>query len=319
MIVGLALFCILKALWWDNVQFIGPVPPKGQPKIVFLSCRVGEIWGEIYSMNLDGSEKTLLLSYPVDRIHTRGNVHLEHPVIRPDRRQIAYYMRQNYKQSIWTMNMDGSWNKRITPWASVAASPNYTPDGRSILFGYLYPSVTDTPAEVYSMNTKGKRWRHIGRYMDSDARLEIQKISDPQGPWIVAESTGDWFLPIARNTEIVHADGRSFALPKLAQKGSGFSLNPGHSQFVFCASPSHFNVQIYKINTDGSGLVQLTSDKASKRLPRFTPDGKQIVFIHGDLRRGTGENADIYIMNADGTNQRALTQTSQNEAWFDVK
>jgi TolB protein len=270
-------------------------------------------------MNLDGSEKTLLLSYPVDRVHTRGNVHLEHPVIRPDRRQIAYYMRQNYQQSIWTMNMDGSWNKRITPWASIASSPNYTPDGRHILFGYLYPSVTDTPAEVYSMNTRGKRWCHIGRYMDSNARLEIQKISNPQGPWIVAESTGDWFMPIARNTKILHADGRNFPLPELAQKGGGFSLNPAHSQFVFCASSSRLNVQIYKMNTDGTGLVQLTSDNASKRLPQFTPDDKQVLFIHGDDRHSKNENADIYIMNADGTNQHALTQTPQNEEWFDVK
>jgi Tol biopolymer transport system component len=65
--------------------------------------------------------------------------------------------------------------------------------------------------------------------------------------------------------------------------------------------------------------VQLTSDNASKRLPQFTPDGKQVVFIHGDNRHGKNENADIYIMNADGTNQHALTQTPQNEEWFDVK
>lgn len=156
--------------------------------------------------------------------------------------------------------------------------------------------------------------------MDSNARLEIQKTSDPQGPWIVAESSGDWFRPIARNSKILHADGRNFPLPKLAQEGGSFSLNAAHSQFVFCAksSPS-FKVQIYKLNTDGTGLVRLTSDQASKRLPLFTPDDKHIVFIHGDERDGKNQNADIYIMNADGTNQRALTQTPQNEEWFDVR
>lgn len=319
LIGGSILFFLLKVLWWDGVQFIGPIPPTGQPKIVFLSCRVGAIWGEIYSMNLDGSEKTLLLSYPINRVNTRGNVHLEHPVIRPDRKQIAYYMRQNYSQSIWTMNMDGSGNRRITPWAYVTSNPSYTADGRNILFGYLYPSMTDTPSEVYSMNTKGKRWHHIGRYMDNNSRMEIQKISDPQGPWIGADSTGDWFRPVARRTKITHADGKTFPLPKLAQEGFGFSLNPTRSQFVFCASSSPLTAQIYLMNTNGTGLVRLTSDKTSKRNPRFTPDGQQIVFISGDDRRTKDENADIYIMNADGTNQHALTQTPQNEEWFDVK
>ena len=272
-------------------------------------------------MNLDGSEKTLLLSYPVDFKNTGDNIHLEHPVIRPDRKQIAYYMRQNYQQSIWTMNMDGSSNRRITPWAYIVASPNYTSDGRRILFSYLSPGVTDTPAEVYSMNTKGKRWRHIGKYMESNARGEIDETSDPQGPWIFAESTGDWFTPIGQKTKIVHSNGKTFPLPKMAQNGSEFSLNATRSQFTFCASSSlsPFDRQIYTMNTDGTRIVRLTSDSASKRNPRFTPDGKQIVFIHGDKRHAKNENVDVYIMSTDGTKQQALTQTTQNEEWFDVK
>ena len=81
------------------------------------------------------------------------------------------------------------------------------------------------------------------------------------------------------------------------------------------------NRQIFKMNSDGTGLVQLTNDFFSTNLPKFTPDGRQIVFIGGIFKRGANKNVsnEIYIMNADGTNPRQLTNTPQNEEWFDVR
>lgn len=310
--VVLALLGVLK--WcWDGVQFIGPIPPAGPPKIVYLSCRMGHIWGEIYSMNLDGSEKTLLLTYPLDRTDTRHNVHLEAPVIRPDRRSIAFYIRRQYQQSIWTMNLDGSGQNRLTPWVYIAARPRFTADGRNIVFGYLVPEVTDNPANVYVMNTKGKRWRHIRDDAEKNIGMQIQQLLNPEGPWLTTEIAMPGFIPPARRySSIVHADGQTFPLPEIAQRGREFSLSPDRSTFLFSAG------QIYRINTDATGLTRLTSQLTPRPTfdlyPKFTPDGQQIVFISN--RDG---NDEIYIMNADGTNQRNLTTTALNESWFDVR
>ena len=63
------------------------------------------------------------------------------------------------------------------------------------------------------------------------------------------------------------------------------------------------DVDIWKIRSDGTGLVSLTPDSdANDALPDFSPDGRRIVY-----RSRRGGNADIYLMNADGTGVERLT------------
>ena len=54
--------------------------------------------------------------------------------------------------------------------------------------------------------------------------------------------------------------------------------------------------QIYRVNSDGSGLVRL-SDGPDDGEPAWSPDGSRIAFS-----RGHGESRDIYVVDADGSN-----------------
>ena len=63
------------------------------------------------------------------------------------------------------------------------------------------------------------------------------------------------------------------------------------------------------MNTDGTGLVQLTNSNGVEALGEYSPDGKKIVYtstVHG--------NVEIYVMNADGTNQTRLTNNPAIDA-----
>ena len=63
------------------------------------------------------------------------------------------------------------------------------------------------------------------------------------------------------------------------------------------------DVDIWKVRSDGTGLVSLTPDSdANDALPDFSPDGRRIVF-----RSRRGGNADIYLMSADGGDVQRLT------------
>jgi TolB protein len=65
------------------------------------------------------------------------------------------------------------------------------------------------------------------------------------------------------------------------------------------------DVDIWKSRTDGSEAVNLTPDSdANDALPDFSPDGRRIVF-----RSTRDGNKEIYLMNADGTGLRRLTET----------
>ena len=60
---------------------------------------------------------------------------------------------------------------------------------------------------------------------------------------------------------------------------------------------------VWKMRTDGSGAQNLTPNSPGfDGYPSFSGDGKQVVFVSGRDR-----SLDLYLMNADGTNVRRLT------------
>jgi len=67
---------------------------------------------------------------------------------------------------------------------------------------------------------------------------------------------------------------------------------------------------IHVMNADGSGLINLTSNLAPVELeePAWSPDGSKIVFVSG-----SHGNEEIYVMNADGTDQTRLTDSPAAE------
>ncbi len=65
------------------------------------------------------------------------------------------------------------------------------------------------------------------------------------------------------------------------------------------------NHEIYMMNDDGSNIQRLTDNPMADRNPRWSPDGKKIVFERAFIH----ENRKIFIMDADGRNERLLTDT----------
>jgi len=75
------------------------------------------------------------------------------------------------------------------------------------------------------------------------------------------------------------------------------------------------NLEIYSMAPDGSALVNLSSNPAQDSAPAWSPDGSQIAFVSNRENDANGGQF-IYIMNADGSNVRQLTQ-EDNSSWPD--
>ena len=72
------------------------------------------------------------------------------------------------------------------------------------------------------------------------------------------------------------------------------------------------NLDIWLMNKDGSGLVQLTKNQGEENLgPQWNGDKSKIIFTS----TRDGGNHELYIMNADGSNQQRLTNTPEEEIW----
>lgn len=72
------------------------------------------------------------------------------------------------------------------------------------------------------------------------------------------------------------------------------------------ASDRAGNFDIYTMSAQGTDVQRLTFDPAPERDPAWSPDGKQIAFTR---KKGlTDFTGDIFVMNADGTNQHRLVR-----------
>ncbi len=62
---------------------------------------------------------------------------------------------------------------------------------------------------------------------------------------------------------------------------------------------------IFVMNSDGSGLTNISNNAFIENLPSWSPDGTQIAFASNR----EGPAGDIYVMDADGSNVTRLTTT----------
>ena len=87
-------------------------------------------------------------------------------------------------------------------------------------------------------------------------------------------------------------------------------------QHLLFISERDGNAEVYVMNTDGSGLLNPSNDPAHDEFAFWSPDSTRIVFVSyqdgsDPLSIGDG-NAEIFIVNADGSGKMNLTA---NEVW----
>ncbi|RME69878.1 MAG: hypothetical protein D6784_17655, partial [Chloroflexi bacterium] len=101
--------------------------------------------------------------------------------------------------------------------------------------------------------------------------------------------TTDSFNPI----ETVISEGEVYAP----------AVSPDGRQIAFMRQDSTGNWDIYRVRSDGSGLVRLTSHPARDGLPAWSPDGRSVAFV------SQRDNSwAIYAINPDGTGLTRLAE-----------
>ncbi|MEW6026490.1 MAG: hypothetical protein AB1599_04255 [Planctomycetota bacterium] len=87
------------------------------------------------------------------------------------------------------------------------------------------------------------------------------------------------------------------------------SWHPNGTKIVFSSDRDHFTSQIYVVDADGKNLRKLTNERPRHLAPVYSPDGSQIAFesLEKVFEDNHPNNYDVYIMDANGNNQRNLT------------
>jgi TolB protein len=100
------------------------------------------------------------------------------------------------------------------------------------------------------------------------------------------------------------------------------SRNNGKELIVAGRVGKEIRQQLFIINTETGGYAPVAQDTgASFNSPYFSPDGSMIVFRYRKNKRNyENEKAELWIMNADGSNKKQLTYYPEADTtanWFD--
>ena len=118
-------------------------------------------------------------------------------------------------------------------------------------------------------------------------------------------SVGVWTLTASGGGQV--SVGGARPITSAAERIEAVRMSPDGKSLAFDSDRSG-NMDIYRINIDGSGLQQLTTNSADEFRPVWSPDGKQILFQ--SWRSG---NRDVYAINADGSGEHLVVGGPKHE------
>jgi len=223
----------------------------------------------------------------------------------------------SFGNQIWTMKPNGSGQTQITDTGS-NFQPVWSADGRKIAFtsGRGTASV-----DVYTMDADG----------GNETRLTDNSAADwepawfPSGEQVIFSSNrdGDWDLYVITLAE----DGpplQSTQLTTSAANDRAPAVSPDGSKIAFFSDRDGDN-EIYVMDADepegpANGPVRLTDARRSEDIfspPDWSPDGEKIVYT-AHVRLPEGTRIAIFVMDADGSEKRRLTDREATEltpAW----
>ncbi|GFE59701.1 Tol-Pal system beta propeller repeat protein TolB [Geobacter sp. AOG2] len=251
---------------------------------------------------------------------------------------IAFISTQYGNKEVAIMDWDGHNLLPLTRNGSINLNPDFSPDGREIIFtSYkrgnpdLYKRALSNTIEIPLSRHRGLNitgtWSpdgtKIALSLSKDGNAEIYTISkDGSNPQRLTVSPSIEVSPVwspdgshiafvsdrLGKPQIFVMDAKGGNVRRLTTTGA-YNVNPRWSpkgDKIAYARMQGGGFQIYVINADGSGDTQLTT-AGSNENPAWSPDGRFIAF---SSKRG-GPNM-IYVMRADGGSQVRVSQGKGN-------
>jgi Tol biopolymer transport system component len=226
---------------------------------------------------------------------------------------------------IYTMNPDGSGVKRI---ADNMNDPDLSPDGKKIVFvgggkcdgvcvknlatgrvslvsdRYIYERIHDSQSETASLSEPA--WSPDGKKI----AFSVSQVLFPE----------EYDAYLVERIYVVNADGsgRRELTPSWDHDADGAKWSPDGTKVIY-AQGYEGTFDIWSVNADGTGWKTVTEywQEPEEHAPDWAPSGKKIVFVAESYTTQDGYSYygvyDLYTMDADGSNRRQLTNTSEDE------
>ena len=267
------------------------VPSAPEERILFTSQRGDTRY--LYSMRPDGSDAIRL---------TEDTAWKSWAAWSPDGTRVAFGRGQS-DYDLWIMNADGTGQTPLTDVENTLdLYPSWSPDGTRIAF----QRVTSEEFTLWVINADGTGETQLASPFPSASHVAAPSWS-PDGTRIAFMHSRWWEDHF--QIWVMNADGTNHArLTEGEQLDSAPAWSPDSSQIAFQREGGGAS-QIWVMNADGTNQRQITQGDEGSGVPAWSPDGSHIVFARDRDHDGEflfdGDSA-LWVMNADGTNQRQL-------------
>lgn len=315
-------------------------PPGKNGQIVFRRyLDAGRTTGAIFTANPDGRGVKQVTRPP------RGVID-QYPDFSPDGRRIVFHRMvscpaggsrdgmDNTCDLVYTVGRDGKGLKPLVPCAFDAGkpvpdscvgahTPAWSPDGKQIAFSYSivnreYDLALSLNRAIWIVNADGTGRRQVTELTPGSVWDDEPQWS-PDGKRLV-------FVRVDLNRKkdavfTVNVDGSDVVqvTPWALNAGTDPDWSPDGKWIVLTTHPADGSENVHKVRPDGSGLTNLTKQRAGGfhyLSSSFSPDGKLIVSARtpGAGPRG---HADLVVMKPDGSRIRPLMKTPLWESSVD--
>lgn len=234
---------------------------------------------------------------------------------------------------IFTMRTDGSELRRVSTGAGRTTCGYFFPDGQTILYatthlasaecpprpdysrGYVWPiyatydivrAKTDRSGIVPLTKTAGY---DAEATIGSDGRIVFTSVRD--GDMEIYSMAADG-SNVRRLTLRPGPDGGPFFSPDGRQiifRGRALAPGPELDDYRALLKEGLWRpnrLELFVMNSDGSGLRQVTAQGGANFAPSWHPDGKRIIFA-SNSHDPKGRNFDLYLINLDGSGLERVT------------
>jgi Tol biopolymer transport system component len=238
--------CHHQQLTNDNSRNTNPVWNNNGDKLAFISNDY------IYTMNVDGSNKTLLSPPPGSYQDFQAS-----PSWSPDGSQIAFQANSAaVKQEIFVINVDRTNLRQLTNKGGPDnVAPSWSSDGTQIAY-------VSQIGELWVMNADGSS----GQSIMSDKPLEVNHIAwSPDGTKIAFDECGH--MGVDCQIYLINPDGSNkVRLTNDGNNNTSPQWSPDSNRLVF-TSDRDSNLEIYVMDANGDNQTRVTNNSFSDSYP----------------------------------------------------